>query len=165
MPENPMLSGKAYSPWKRSAFYKKFLPCSYPHNPNFETLAEKNFIIRTTPTSCANRNMYRIGVTKTTFPLRRYIEPHEHLGIYDAIPNAYGEKVFSINVDRLLFWLSHGVQMDKPTAMLLGLAGLLPQHPTTYKLAWRNRREFLREEMERQAKDLEQPQTEEQKEQ
>ena len=31
------------------------------------------------------------------------------------------------------------LQISRPVAQLLGLAGLLPQHPDTYVTAWRNR--------------------------
>ena len=37
------------------------------------------------------------------------------------------------------------LQITRPVAQLLGLAGLLPQHPDTYVTAWRNRRAMAQE--------------------
>ena len=36
-----------------------------------------------------------------------------------------------------------------------GLSGLLPQHPSTYRNAWRNRREFNMEKLQRQLQEEE----------
>ena len=69
----------------------------------------------------------------------------EQLGTYDPIANVHGEKLVSLNIERILYWLAQGVKLDPHAGRLLGLAGLLPQHPSTYTFAWRNRKELLRE--------------------
>jgi len=46
----------------------------------------------------------------------------------------------SFNYERVQYWLAKGVQMSKPIADLLGLAGFLPVYPKTYLRAWRNRK-------------------------
>ncbi len=63
------------------------------------------------------------------------------------MPNRYGEKLLALNVERILHYLSQGAAVQDRTAELLGLAGLLPVHPDTYRNAWRNRREFRMERM------------------
>ena len=40
-------------------------------------------------------------------------------------------------------------QITRPVAQLLGLSGLLPQHPDTYITAWRNRQAMSNEDMRR----------------
>ena len=66
------------------------------------------------------------------------------MGTYDPIVNAHGEKLVSLNIERIVYYLSQGVRLETPVAQLLGLAGLLPQSPSTYVIAWRNRRELMR---------------------
>ena len=68
----------------------------------------------------------------------------EQLGTYDPIVNAHGEKLVSLNIERINYYLSQGVKLETPVSQLLGLAGLLPQSPSTYVIAWRNRRELMR---------------------
>ena len=68
----------------------------------------------------------------------------EQLGTYDPIVNAHGEKLVSLNIERINYYISQGVKLETPVAQLLGLAGLLPQSPSTYVIAWRNRRELMR---------------------
>ncbi|PIK34512.1 28S ribosomal protein S16 [Apostichopus japonicus] len=55
------------------------------------------------------------------------------------MPNNHNEKLVSLNLERIRFWLGSGAQMSRPVAMLLGQAGLLPVHPTTYIRARRAR--------------------------
>ncbi len=111
--------------------------------------------------------------------MRWYIPAVEQVGTYDPYANVNGEKLVSLNIERIQHYLSQGVQVDTRVAQLLGkfcgydllcslqsylrtgfkltllptpgLAGLLPQHPSTYQSAWRNRRELTRLEMEKQS--------------
>lgn len=69
----------------------------------------------------------------------------EQLGTYDPIANVHGEKLVSLNIERILYWLAQGVKLEPHAGRLLGLAGLMPQHPSTYTFAWRNRKELIRE--------------------
>ena len=68
----------------------------------------------------------------------------EQLGTYDPVVNAHGEKLVSLNIERINYYLAQGIMLESPVSQLLGLAGLLPQSPTTYINAWRNRRELTR---------------------
>ncbi len=50
---------------------------------------------------------------------------------------------------------------DSLFRFLPGLSGLLPQHPSTYRNAWRNRREFNMEKLQRQLQEEEEEEEEE----
>ncbi|XP_001630957.2 probable 28S ribosomal protein S16, mitochondrial [Nematostella vectensis] len=63
----------------------------------------------------------------------------EQIGTYDPLPNDRNEKLISLNVDRIKYWLSVGAEPTRPVAMLLGLAGILPVHPHSIEIASRNR--------------------------
>lgn len=63
----------------------------------------------------------------------------EQVGSYDPLPNQFNEKLVSLNLERIRYWLGNGAQASGPVAELLGLSGLLPIHPKTYMTAWRNR--------------------------
>lgn len=52
----------------------------------------------------------------------------EKVGTYDPIPVA-GQKMVSLNVDRIKYWLSVGAQPSDSVAKLLGKAGILPPYP------------------------------------
>ena len=73
----------------------------------------------------------------------------EHLGVYDPIPNRWGQKVCGLNVDRIKYWVACGANFDIRSRELLGLAGILPVSPDTYIRVERLKK---REEMEREAK-------------
>ncbi|XP_043256114.1 probable 28S ribosomal protein S16, mitochondrial [Colletes gigas] len=88
---------------------------------------------------CANRPFYHIVVMGTKFLQRK--PPTEQLGSYDPMPNKYNEKLIALNFERIQHWMGKGVDISKPVAELLGLAGFLPVHPRTYMTAWRNRRD------------------------
>lgn len=82
----------------------------------------------------------------------------EQVGTYDPYINQYDEKLISLNLERIRFWIGRGALISKPVEELLGfsfilfflnestnilfvgLSGLLPIHPTTYMTAWRNRK-------------------------
>ena len=95
--------------------------------------------IRLSRWGCKNRPFYHIVVAKKSFPNRHYIDPVEQVGTLDPLPNAYNEKLCSLNLERLQHYIAGGITIEPPVAQLLGLAGLLPNHPSTYSQAWRNR--------------------------
>ncbi|XP_019359406.1 PREDICTED: 28S ribosomal protein S16, mitochondrial [Gavialis gangeticus] len=64
----------------------------------------------------------------------------EQLGCYDPLPNAHGEKIVGINVERLRHWLGAGACISRPAEKLLGLAGFFPLHPMTITHAERLRK-------------------------
>ena len=96
-----------------------------------------------------NRPFYHIVVIKKNFPNRHYIDPIEQVGTYDPLPNPQNEKLCSLNLERIQHYLAGGISVETPVAQLLGLAGLLPNHPTTYSQAWRNREALTNEETRR----------------
>ena len=71
--------------------------------------------------------------------------PIEQLGSYDPLPNKYNEKLMSLNLERIKYWLGQNASVSKPVAILLGLCGYFPIHPRTYMKAWRNRRKAAAE--------------------
>ena len=70
----------------------------------------------------------------------------EQVGTYDPMPNKFNERLVSFNYERIRHWLGSGAHVSNPVAELLGIAGLLPIHPTTYLEAWRNRKTELTKE-------------------
>ncbi|XP_066591648.1 small ribosomal subunit protein bS16m isoform X2 [Prorops nasuta] len=66
--------------------------------------------------------------------------PIEQLGSYDPIPNKFDEKLVSLNLERIHYWMGRGAALSEPLERLLGLSGFLPMHPTVFIRAWRNRR-------------------------
>ena len=48
------------------------------------------------------------------------MEPIEQLGVYDPMPNAHGEKVVSLNLERIAHYIALGIKIDEPVQMLLG---------------------------------------------
>lgn len=97
------------------------------------------YCLRLSRWGCTNRPFYHIVVAKKSFPNRHYIDPVEQVGTYDPLPNVHNEKLCSLNLERLQHYIAGGVTVEEPVAQLLGLAGLLPNHPSTYSTAWRNR--------------------------
>lgn len=86
---------------------------------------------------CKNRPFFYIVATNRFKPRNRgYLE---QVGTFDPLPNTRNEKLASLNMDRIRYWLSHGARPSRPVAMLLGLAGVLPPHPHSLVVAARNR--------------------------
>lgn len=50
----------------------------------------------------------------------QYQQPIEQLGSYDPFPNENGEKLCSINIERILYWYGERTTISKPVAELLG---------------------------------------------
>ncbi|XP_028407672.1 probable 28S ribosomal protein S16, mitochondrial [Dendronephthya gigantea] len=94
-------------------------------------------VLRLALYGCPNRPFFHIVAGKRRAARNRYI--YEQLGVYDPMPNEHNEKIVSLNIDRIKYWLAHGAEPKKPVSVLLGLAGILPVHPYSIEVARRNR--------------------------
>ncbi|XP_025941363.1 28S ribosomal protein S16, mitochondrial isoform X2 [Apteryx rowi] len=95
-------------------------------------------VIRFALGGCTNRPFFRIVAAHSKRARDgKYLE---QLGCLDPLPNAHGEKVAGLNLERLRHWLGCGAQLSRPAEKLLGLAGFLPLHPMTVTGAERLRR-------------------------
>ncbi|NWZ58242.1 RT16 protein, partial [Haliaeetus albicilla] len=122
-------------------------------------------VIRFALGGCANRPFFRIVAAHSRRARDgKYLE---QLGCLDPLPNAHGERVAGLNLERLRHWLGCGAQLSRPAEKLLGrpgvgvrergggggrlaaahrrhllagLAGFLPLHPMTVTGAERLRR-------------------------
>ncbi|EFA06934.1 small ribosomal subunit protein bS16m [Tribolium castaneum] len=95
-------------------------------------------VIRFVRAGCTNRPFYHIVVAERR---REQFEPViEQVGSYDPMPNANNEKLVSLNLERISYWIGNGAGCSGPVEELLGLAGYFPIHPRSYMTAWRNRR-------------------------
>ena len=108
-----------------------------------------HLIVRFQQWGCSNRPFYHIVVDKISHPSRRQIDPIEQVGTYDPSSNSHNEKLVALNLERIQVYLAGGVQLSRPVAQLMGLAGLTPQHPDTYVQAWRNREALTNEDVRR----------------
>jgi len=108
-----------------------------------------HLIVKFRQWGCNNRPFYHIVVDKISHPSRRQIDPIEQVGTYDPSSNSNNEKLVALNLERLQVYLAGGVQLSRPVAQLVGLAGLTPQHPDTYVQAWRNREAVSNSELRR----------------
>ncbi|KAJ3647612.1 hypothetical protein Zmor_019480 [Zophobas morio] len=94
-------------------------------------------IIRFVRHGCTNRPFFHIVVAERR---REQFEPViEQVGSYDPMPNERNEKLVSLNLERIAYWLGNGADCTKPVQELLGLSGFLPIHPLSYMAAWKNR--------------------------
>ncbi|XP_039419811.1 28S ribosomal protein S16, mitochondrial [Corvus cornix cornix] len=101
-------------------------------------------VIRFALGGCTNRPFFRIVAANSKRARDgKYLE---QLGCLDPLPNAHGEKVAGLNLERLRYWLGCGAQLSRPAEKLLGLAGFLPLHPMTVTGAERLRRRRQREQ-------------------
>mmetsp|Transcript_27168 Transcript_27168/g.55387 ORF Transcript_27168/g.55387 Transcript_27168/m.55387 type:complete len:124 (-) Transcript_27168:105-476(-) len=53
----------------------------------------------------------------------------EYLGTYNPIPNQWGEKVVTLNIERIKYWIVVGAQPTETIAKMLGGCGILPPLP------------------------------------
>ncbi|NWW94490.1 RT16 protein, partial [Rhynochetos jubatus] len=124
-------------------------------------------VIRFALGGCTNRPFFRIVAAHSRRARDgKYLE---QLGCLDPLPNAHGEKVAGLNLERLRHWLGCGAQLSRPAEKLLGrpgagrpggrlgagspplfagLAGFLPLHPMTVTNAERLRRRRAQEAVE-----------------
>jgi small subunit ribosomal protein S16 len=52
--------------------------------------------------------------------MHRFIDPIEQVGTYDPLVNAHGEKLVSLNIERINYYLAQGIKVDTSVAQLLG---------------------------------------------
>ncbi|XP_050430694.1 probable 28S ribosomal protein S16, mitochondrial [Adelges cooleyi] len=95
--------------------------------------------IRLARHGCANRPFFHIVVVLQRRDCKSH--PIEQLGTYDPLENHNGEKMVSLNLERIKYWMAKKTRLTDPVAELLGLSGFLPMHPRTYMTAWRNRQQ------------------------
>lgn len=82
-------------------------------------------VLRLAMHGCKNRPFFHIVAihAKRARNSGKYLE---QLGTYDPMPNNHNEKLVSLNLERIRFWLGSGAQMSRPVAMLLGKYFLNP---------------------------------------
>jgi len=84
-----------------------------------------------------DRDVYDIVLkdTKAVHPALTFFSKHkenvELLGQYDGQPNKFNEKVLSLDVEKILYYVGLGVSLGQDVAELLGVCGILPIHPQT----------------------------------
>ncbi|CRK96295.1 CLUMA_CG009715, isoform A [Clunio marinus] len=106
--------------------------------------------IRFCKKGCTNRPFYQIVVMER----RKHVQEPviEQVGTYDPLPNQFNQRMVSLNYERIRYWLGSGAHVTRGVAELLGLSGLLPIYPKTYKDAWSKRRYHkAKEEAEKKA--------------
>ncbi|NXE56128.1 RT16 protein, partial [Casuarius casuarius] len=131
-------------------------------SPLLKSYRGGHVVIRFALGGCTNRPFFRIVAAHSKRARDgKYLE---QLGCLDPLPNAHGEKVAGLNLERLRHWLGCGAQLSRPAEKLLGrrgaggpgrgagapprssppllagLAGFLPLHPMTVTGAERLRR-------------------------
>ena len=52
--------------------------------------------------------------------LVKHIPPIEQVGTYDPIPNEHGEKLCSLNLERIAFYVGQGIKISEDVSTLLG---------------------------------------------
>ncbi|NXJ19493.1 RT16 protein, partial [Dicrurus megarhynchus] len=78
-------------------------------------------VIRFALGGCTNRPFFRIVAANSKRARDgKYLE---QLGCLDPLPNAHGEKVAGLNLERLRYWLGCGAQLSRPVEKLLGRRG------------------------------------------
>merc|ERR1712212_462924 len=106
--------------------------------------------IRLRKFGCTNRPFYHIVImgarrSEQLYPII------EQLGTFDPMPNVHGERLISLNLDRLTYWIgAEKVEISDQVKDLLGLAGYLPLTERNYMEAWKRRE--LRKEKEEEKK-------------
>ncbi|XP_054712784.1 probable 28S ribosomal protein S16, mitochondrial [Uloborus diversus] len=108
--------------------------------PKF-TKIPNQLAIRLFRKGCANRPFYHIIVS----PIEKHssYEGIEQLGVYDPMPNERDEKLLSLNVERFKYYVAQGAWVRASVGQLLGVAGVMPIHPQSLTVAWRNRKRSL----------------------
>merc|ERR1719350_1574695 len=94
----------------------------------------ENLELITSSAGCRNRKWHVINLTYVRYHKKtgeEITEVIENLGVFDSVPNRWGQKVCGLNVERIKYWLACGVKMSKGTAKIFGLAGITPLSPDT----------------------------------
>ena len=53
----------------------------------------------------------------------------EILGTYNPIPDRFGSKHVTLNIERIKYWVARGADPSETVARLLGRAGIVPMFP------------------------------------
>lgn len=93
---------------------------------------------------CTNRPFFHIVATKRRIARDR--GHYEQVGTYDPLPNSRNEKLVSLNMERIKYWLALGAVPSIPVQELLCLAGIYPMRSTVVGKAERNRAAALKKE-------------------
>lgn len=110
----------------------------YPASGGAPFKENQSKAIRFARYGCTNRPFYHIVVMPTTAEQNE--QPIEQLGTFDPMPNEYNEKLVSLNIERIRYWLGdRNINISRGVEELFGLAGLFPIYYRTYMKAWRNR--------------------------
>uniref|UniRef100_A0A8D8RHN6 Small ribosomal subunit protein bS16m n=1 Tax=Cacopsylla melanoneura TaxID=428564 RepID=A0A8D8RHN6_9HEMI len=110
----------------------------FPASGGARVIEGKNKSIRLARYGCTNRPFYHIVVIHTR--MGRNDHPIEQLGTFDPSPNEYHEKLVSLNIERIRYWLgTENIHITDQVRELFGLAGLFPIYHRTYMKAWKNR--------------------------
>uniref|UniRef100_A0A915DZV1 Small ribosomal subunit protein bS16m n=1 Tax=Ditylenchus dipsaci TaxID=166011 RepID=A0A915DZV1_9BILA len=113
---------------------------------------------------CKNRPFYHICVLPDKAIGRHYEGAIiEQLGTFDPMPNVNEEKLVSLNLERVKYWIGvRNARVGVSVLELLGLAGLLPVHPKTFIRAAHGRQmeQEKREAMQKEIADYEASQNE-----
>ena len=98
-------------------------------------------VIRLLPVAhCQNRPFFRLAVTRDRSSMKDgFIED---LGSIDPVPNRYNEIIVGLNVERIKYYLGKKLLIKGQAGAILGLAGLLPVHPSTFRKAYKLREEL-----------------------
>ena len=74
-----------------------------------------------------HRPFYRI--VAATVRAARDAKFLEILGTYNPLPDRYGAKHVTLNVERIKYWVARGADPSEPVARLLGRANIIPIFP------------------------------------
>ena len=77
-----------------------------------------HFVIRLINRGCTNRPFYHIGVQKNRRPNLSKVE--DQLGVYDPMVNIKGERIMTLDFDRLRKWLKRGAKLSRSMEQFLG---------------------------------------------
>merc|ERR1712083_1116292 len=93
--------------------------------PGRESIGNKGKIMTLQKKGYVNRPYYEIQVTRENYPrqLVKNIPPIEQVGTFDPLPNEHGEKLCSLNLERIAFYVGRGIKISEEVSTLLGLAG------------------------------------------
>ncbi|XP_065056395.1 small ribosomal subunit protein bS16m-like [Rhopilema esculentum] len=91
---------------------------------------------------CTNRPFFHIVATKRRIARDRGY--NEQVGTYDPLPNTRNEKLVSLNMDRIKYWLAQGAEPSRPVQELFALAGIYPIRGTLVRNAERKKASQLK---------------------
>ena len=95
---------------------------------------------------CTNRPFFHIVATKRRIARDRGY--YEQVGTYDPLPNTRNEKLVSLNMNRIKYWLAQGAEPSRPVQELFALAGIYPIRGTLVRNAERNKASQLQKSSE-----------------